>query len=104
MRQILLTEAPDEFVFLDIACGTATGSAKALKGTRIGRYIGIDISEPSLNVAREALTDLGCPVDLRCQDFVEAINSGTSRSMWCWSASPFTISGFVKSRISCCAF
>jgi hypothetical protein len=29
---------------VDIACGTATASAKALKGTRIGRYIGIDIS------------------------------------------------------------
>ena len=74
LRQILATEAPDQFVFLDIACGTATSSAKALKGTRIGRYIGIDISQPSLDVAREALTDLGCPVDLRCQDFVEAIN------------------------------
>jgi SAM-dependent methyltransferase len=69
-----LTEAPDRFVFLDVACGTATASAEALKDTGVGRYIGIDISQPSLDVAREALGDLHCPVDLRCQDFVEAIN------------------------------
>ena len=33
LRQILLTEAPDQFVFLNIACGMATASAEALKGT-----------------------------------------------------------------------
>ena len=75
LRQVLLTEAPDGFVFLDIACSTATASAEALKGTNIGRYIGIDISQPSLDLARQALSKLPCPVDLRCQDFVEAINA-----------------------------
>jgi SAM-dependent methyltransferase len=75
LRQVLVTEAPDQFVFLDIACGTATASAEALQDTSIGRYIGIDISRPSLDVAREALRILPCPVDLRCQDFVEAINT-----------------------------
>jgi SAM-dependent methyltransferase len=74
LHQVLVAQAPDQFVFLDVACGTATASAKALKGTRVGRYIGIDISRPSLDVAREELKDLRCPVDLRCQDFVEAIN------------------------------
>lgn len=75
LRQILVTEAPDRFVFLDIACGTATGSAEALKGTNVGRYIGIDSSRPSLDAAHEALRKLGCPVDLRCQDFVEALDA-----------------------------
>ena len=73
LRQILVAEAPDGFVFLDIACGTATASAAALSGTGIGRYIGIDISLPSLGIAREELKKLRCPIDLRCQDFVEAI-------------------------------
>jgi len=77
LRRVLETEAPDEFVFLDLACGTAAGSADALKDTRIGRYIGIDISQPSLDVARQALTGLNCPVDLRCQDFVAAISTWT---------------------------
>lgn len=72
---VLETEAPDRFVFLDVACGTATASAAALGATGVGRYVGIDISRPSLDVAREALRQLPCPVDLRCQDFVEAINA-----------------------------
>jgi SAM-dependent methyltransferase len=75
LHKVLVTEAPDKFVFLDVACGTATASADALKATGIKQYIGIDISQPSLDVAREALGGLHCPVDLRCQDFVEAINA-----------------------------
>src|SRR5262245_41732930 len=66
LHRLLVNEAPDQFAFLDVACGTATGSAKALKGTKIGRYIGIDISQQSLDVAQEALKDLNCPVELRC--------------------------------------
>jgi ubiquinone/menaquinone biosynthesis C-methylase UbiE len=74
LSDVLVKEAPRQFVFLDIACGAATASAGALVGTDIGRYIGIDISRPSLAVAEEALKVLTCPVELRCQDFVEAID------------------------------
>jgi SAM-dependent methyltransferase len=77
LHEVLATEAPDRFVFLDVACGTATASAEALEGARVGRYIGIDISRPSLDMAEQALARLGCPVDLRCQDFVEAIYAWT---------------------------
>jgi cyclopropane fatty-acyl-phospholipid synthase-like methyltransferase len=75
LNRLLLTEAPDGFVFLDIACGDATASARALGDTKIGRYIGIDISQPSLDAAKVALSKLHCQVDLRRQDFVEAINA-----------------------------
>jgi len=75
LRGVLQAEAPDGFAFLDLACGAATGSADALKGTQIGRYVGVDISGPSLDVAGDALKDLGCPVDLRQQDFVETIDA-----------------------------
>ena len=75
LHRTLLVEAPERFLFLDIACGTATGSAEALKGTSIGRYVGIDNSQPSLDVAKNALSGLSCPVELRHQDFVEAMNA-----------------------------
>jgi SAM-dependent methyltransferase len=75
LRELLLAEAPDRFVFLDIACGTANGAAEALTGTDVARYVGIDISQPSLAVARRNLRSLNCPVELRCQDFVEAVNA-----------------------------
>jgi SAM-dependent methyltransferase len=77
LHDVLLREARDGFVFADLGCGTATGSAGAIAGTRIGRYIGVDISEPSLEVAKEALAGLPCPVELRHQDFPEAIENWT---------------------------
>ncbi|SDA80284.1 class I SAM-dependent methyltransferase [Mesorhizobium qingshengii] len=87
LRQVLLDEASDGFVFADLACGTAPGSAAALAcgtapgsaaalaGSNVARYIGIDISQPSLDAAKEALAPLTCPVELRCGDFVAAIDS-----------------------------
>ena len=77
LNRILVAEAPDDFVFADIACGTAPFSASARAGAKVGRYIGIDISQPSLDVAKEALAALECPLDLRCEDFVEAIDAWT---------------------------
>lgn len=75
LHEVLLREAKDGFVFGDLACGTAPFSALALAGVRVARYIGIDISEPSLDVAKGALSSLTCPVELRCQDFVAAIET-----------------------------
>ena len=63
LRQILM-EAPRPFRFLDIACGDASASVEALKGTRVSHYHGIDLSAPALDLAREVLTTLGCPVTL----------------------------------------
>ena len=40
LRDVLVREAPEKFIFVDIACGAATASAEALAGTQIGRYIG----------------------------------------------------------------
>ncbi len=75
LREVLLNEANEGFVFADLACGTAPFSAVALAGTGVARYVGIDISKPSLEVAKDALAPLTCPVELRCQDFVEAIDT-----------------------------
>lgn len=77
LHRLLLAEAPDDFVFADLACGPAPFSATALADTKVSRYVGIDISQPSLEVAKAALAGLRCPVDLRCQDFVEAIDRWT---------------------------
>ncbi len=73
LHKILITEAPKPFRFLDIACGDAMGSATALNGTEISRYIGIDLSEPALALAEETLKPLPCPVTLVQADFAEAL-------------------------------
>lgn len=74
LHDVLLNEAPNGFVFADLGCGTAMGSAKALAGTPVGRYIGVDISQPSLDIAASNLATLPCTVDLRRQSFVEAMD------------------------------
>lgn len=73
LRQVLLTEARQPFRFLDIACGDASASLTALKGTPIAAYHGIDLSKPALELAREALMELDCPVTLEQADFVTAL-------------------------------
>ena len=75
LHEVLLNEAKDGFVFADLACGAAPFSAEALAGTGVARYVGVDISKPALEVAKETLAPLTCPIELRCQDFVEAIDA-----------------------------
>src|SRR5579859_7791739 len=62
LHQILIEEAPQPYRFLDIACGDASASVNVLRRTRISHYHGIDLSTPALDLAREALRTLRCPV------------------------------------------
>jgi len=73
LHEILITEAPKPFRFLDIACGDAMGSATALNGTGISRYVGIDLPEQALALAKDTLKPLPCPVTLLQADFVKAL-------------------------------
>jgi len=73
LRNVLQEHMSTPFKFLDIACGDATASAAALKGTAVDHYYGIDLSAQSLELARETLKVLTCPVDLRRCDFGEAM-------------------------------
>jgi SAM-dependent methyltransferase len=84
LHEVLSREAKDGFVFADLACGTAPRSAAALAGTGVSRYVGVDISKPALDVAKGALAPLCCPIELRCQDFVEAIDAWEGRLDVAW--------------------
>lgn len=73
LHRLLRDEAPQPFRFLDIACGDASASATALKGTTVALYYGIDLSRPALDLASKALAALGCPVTIEQRDLVEAV-------------------------------
>jgi SAM-dependent methyltransferase len=73
LHRILVDEAVWPFRFLDIACGDARATVDALKGTRVAHYHGIDLSQPALDLASEALEALACPVTLDHRDFVTAL-------------------------------
>src|SRR5438552_5146503 len=77
LHQVLVEEATQPFRFLDIACGDATASPGALLGTRVASYHGIDLSGPALDLARESLHPLDCPVTLEQRDFAAALRDRT---------------------------
>ncbi len=77
LQNLLRKEMPRPFSFLDIACGDASASAAALRDCSIEHYHGIDLSAASLDIAKEELKSLPCPVELHCRDFSEA--------MACWT-------------------
>jgi hypothetical protein len=65
------------FAFLDIACGDADQMRKALAGTKVRHYHGVDLSEPALELAarqaaRESGRRLVRPLDPSSRDGREA--------------------------------
>lgn len=62
LHRILVDEVVQPFRFLDVACGDASASIVALKGTRIAYYHGIDSCKTALELASETLEKLACPV------------------------------------------
>jgi ubiquinone/menaquinone biosynthesis C-methylase UbiE len=75
LRQFLIEEMDRPFLFLDIACGDASMSVKALEGTKVAGYHGIDISKQALDIAERNLAALGCPIELEQRNFVEALST-----------------------------
>jgi SAM-dependent methyltransferase len=75
LHRLLIDEAPRPFRFLDLGCGDATAS---VAGTPVAAYHGIDLSQPALDLAREAVGELGCPVTLERRDFVAALRDWTA--------------------------
>lgn len=73
LRETISESMPGSFRFLDIACGDASASVAMLRTTAIGSYVGIDLSPPSVELARETVRALPCPAEVRCRDFVEAM-------------------------------
>jgi SAM-dependent methyltransferase len=73
LRQLLLSEAPPSFRFLDLACGDGVEIVEVLRDTQIGRYRGVDLSRMALDQAELNLAALDCPVLLEQRDFVDAV-------------------------------
>jgi SAM-dependent methyltransferase len=77
LRQSILDHSRRPYRFLDVACGDASASARALVGTTIEHYYGIDISGPALALAKKELSVVSCPVTLEECDFIEALAKWT---------------------------
>jgi SAM-dependent methyltransferase len=87
VREVLhcvLAELERPFRFLDLACGDARTTVAALRGTKVSRYHGIDLSAPALELARQAVAALECPAELEQADFVAALRSRQTRADVVW--------------------
>jgi methylase of polypeptide subunit release factors len=73
LHNILIAEIAGPFSFLDVACGDATATVDALKGTQVAHYHGVDVSRSALDIAQKTLRVLSCPVNLYESDFVQAL-------------------------------
>ncbi len=73
------------FAFLDIACGDASLTRRALEGTKVSHYHGIDLAEPAIELAAAMLDGQPYEVDLDHQDFVAAIEERPEPAdvVWC---------------------
>jgi hypothetical protein len=85
LHATLAEEFPRPFSLLDIACGDASEMARALPGTKIRHYHGIDLSEPALELAAKNLQDMPFAVELDQGDFVEAVTKRPepADAAWC---------------------
>lgn len=72
------------FAFLDIACGDAGQMRKALAGTKIRHYHGVDLSEPALELAAKKLTSVPFEVELDHRDFVTALTRRPEKADTAW--------------------
>ena len=81
----VLAGVPKPFTFLDIACGDASLTKRALTGTKVSHYHGIDLSEPAIELAAKMLDGVPYEVDLDHQDFVTALEQRPEPAdiIWC---------------------
>jgi hypothetical protein len=73
------------FAVVDIACGDAGQMRRALAGTRVHHYHGIDLSEPALELAAKNLAGVPFAVELDHRDFVTALTKRPepAQAAWC---------------------
>lgn len=66
------------FSLVDLGCGDAATLAPILQDLPISHYLGADLSQPALALAKQNLSGLGCPVELRHADMRDALVGLTS--------------------------
>jgi cyclopropane fatty-acyl-phospholipid synthase-like methyltransferase len=89
LHRFLLAHVSRPFVLLDLGCGDARFILKALAGTPIRHYVGVDLGKPALELALENLTCLACDHRLVEQDFFEFVRDAGVRADVIWMGLAF---------------
>jgi len=85
LRRLIETRFDRPFTFLDLACGDASLARCVLKGSKVVRYEGIDLSRPALTCATEVMSDVSYAVRLSEEDMCDAVLERPQASdiIWC---------------------
>lgn len=59
---------------VELGCGDASQSMEAFKRCKLASYLGLDLSEPALELAARNLAGLPCPVRLELADMLEGLS------------------------------
>ncbi len=59
LNAFLKEHFPEPFTIIDFGCGDSSYMVRGLAGTRVRKYLGVDLSEVALGLARENLEGLG---------------------------------------------
>jgi len=89
LHRLLLAHFSRPFVLLDLGCGNARFILKALEGTAIRHYIGVELGKPVLELAQKNLTGLPCDHRLVEQDFYEFVRDAGARADVIWMGLAF---------------
>lgn len=84
LQRVLVEQVNRPFRFLDLACGDASLTVAALRGTPVIHYHGIDLSAPALALARKTVEALSCPVELEQADYVSAMRERSEPADVVW--------------------
>lgn len=60
LNDYLLATFPRAYSLLDLGCGDASFSVEALRGTPLASYVGVDLSQPALDLAAVMLREIRC--------------------------------------------
>jgi len=71
LRDVLIKEMRRPFTFVDLACGDAYYSSKVLQNTKAEKYIGIDVSEQALTLAKKEFAGSEIEARFVSADFID---------------------------------
>jgi SAM-dependent methyltransferase len=84
LHRVLVEQGHRPFRFFDLACGDASLTVAALRGTPVIHYHGIDLSAPALALARKTVEALPCPAELEQADCVAAMRERPEPADMVW--------------------
>ncbi|MFH1037572.1 MAG: class I SAM-dependent methyltransferase [PVC group bacterium] len=73
------------FTLIDLGCGDSSYMVRGLAGTKISRYIGIDLTAAALRLARENLTGLGYETTFIAGDFIRLLRKQKTGAEVVWA-------------------